>query len=167
MMKNPRGQQIESPLTSERVKPSKPFAVTGIDFAGPLYLKMGSDIHKACITLFTCTTTRAVHLELYTDMSTDKFLMALQRFVGRLDVPHTIYADNVRTFHAANVELSALWKQLSASKTRQFLAHNVTAWKFIDPRAACREDGGHYETLSAKVIGAVKTHRGTAEHHPG
>jgi len=136
MMKNPQGQQIEAPLPFDHVKPSWPFAVISVDFAGPLYIKVGSDMHKAYITLFTCATTRAVHLELCTDMSTDKFLMALQRFVGRRGLPHTIYTDNARTFHAANFEFSELWKQLSASKTHQFLAHNGIVWKFIASRAA-------------------------------
>ena len=69
-------------------------------------------------------------------MGTDKFPVALQRFVGRRGLPHTIYTDNARTFLAANSELSELWKQLSASKTHQFLAHNGIAWRFIAPRAA-------------------------------
>jgi hypothetical protein len=122
-MKNTQGQQIEAPLPSDRVKPSRPFAVTGIDFAIPLCINVGSDMRKACISLHIATT-RALHLELCTDMSTDKFLMALQRFVGSRDLPHTIYTDNAKTFHAANFELSELWKQLSASKTHQLLAHN-------------------------------------------
>ena len=133
VLKNPRGQQLEAPLPSDRVKSSRPFAVTGIDFAGQLYIKVGSDIHKKYITLFTCATNRAVHLELCTDMSTHKFLMALQRFVGRRGIPQTIYTDNVRTFLAANVELSALWKQLTASKIYQFLAHTGITLKFIAP----------------------------------
>jgi hypothetical protein len=124
MMKNPRCQQIEAPLSAVRVKPSSPFAVTGIDFAGPLCIKVGREMCKAYISLFTCTTTTAVHLELCTDMNTDKFLMALQRFAGRRGLTHTIYTDNAKTFHAAKYELSMLWKQLSASKTHQFLAHN-------------------------------------------
>jgi hypothetical protein len=150
MMKNPRGQQIEAPLPLDRVKPSKPFAVSGIDFAGPLYIKVGSDMQKAYILLFTCATTRAVHLELCTDMSTDKFLMALQRFVGRRGLPNTIYTDNARAFHAANFELSDLWKQLSATKTHQFLAHNGIVWKFIAPRAAWW--GGSWE----RMVGTMK-----------
>jgi hypothetical protein len=110
VIKNPRGQQIEAPIPSDRVKPSRPFAVTGIDFTGPLCIKVASDMHKAYITLFTCAATRAVHLELCTDMDTDKFLMALQRLVGRRGLPHTIYTDNARTFLAANFELLELWK---------------------------------------------------------
>jgi len=78
MAKNPGGHQIEAPLPADWVKPQKPFAVTGIDFVGPLYIKVGSNIRKSYIALFTCATTHAVHLELCTDMTTDKFLLAFQ-----------------------------------------------------------------------------------------
>jgi hypothetical protein len=62
------------------LNPQKPFRVTGIDFAGPLYFKVGSSIMKGYTALLTCATTRAVH---FTDMTTDMFLQAFQRFVGR------------------------------------------------------------------------------------
>jgi hypothetical protein len=35
-------------------------------------------------------------------MSTDKFLLALQRFVGRRGLPHIVYTDDAQTFHATN-----------------------------------------------------------------
>ena len=158
MMKNPRGQKIEAPLPSDHVKPSRPFAVTGIDFTGPLCIKVGSAMHKAYITLFICATTRAVRLELYTDMGMHKFVMALQRIVDRLGLPYTVYTNNVRTFHDANFELSELWKQFSAFKTHQFLAHNGIEWKFNAPQATWWE-------TSVNGFGTVKTHRGTSEHH--
>jgi hypothetical protein len=82
-------------------------------------------------------------------MSTDKFLMAVQRFVGRRGLPHTIHTD-MKKFHAANFELSELWKQLSASKSHQFLAYNGIVWKFVAPRAAWW--GGWWE----RMIGTVK-----------
>jgi hypothetical protein len=116
--------------------PKKPFAVTGIDFAGPLYIKVGSNMKQAYIALFTCATTRAVHLELCTDMTTDKFLLAFQRFVGRRGLSHIVYTDNAGTFHATNKHLALLWTSLSTAKTRQFLAQNNITWKFIAPRAA-------------------------------
>ena len=148
--KNSRGHQIEAPLPSDRVTPSKPFTITGIDFAGPVNIKVGRNEQKAYIALFTCATTRAIHLELCADMTTDTFLMALQRFSGRRSLPHTIYTDNAKTFHAANMELSALWQALSASKTQQFLAHNGVVWKFIAPRAAWW--GGWWE----RMVGTTK-----------
>ena len=106
MAKAHRGHQIEAPLPADRVTPYKPSAVTGIDFAGPLYIKVGSNMRKGYIALFTCATTRAVHLELYTDMTTDKFLLALQRLVGKRGLPHTVYTDKDQTFHATNKHLA-------------------------------------------------------------
>ena len=92
LKKNPRGKQIEAPLTADSVRPSRPFAVTGVDFADPLYVKVGREAQKAYIDLFACATTTAVYLELCTDMTTAKFLMALQRFIGRRGLPHTVYS---------------------------------------------------------------------------
>ncbi|GFS65453.1 integrase catalytic domain-containing protein, partial [Nephila pilipes] len=92
---------------------------------------------------FVCTRTteilqytRALHLELVSDLSTDKVLLALQQFVGRRGLPCTIYTDNATTFHAANKELIHLWKVITSGKIQQFYAHNGIHWKFIVPRAA-------------------------------
>jgi hypothetical protein len=71
--KNPFGREIAL-LPVERVTPLIPFMVTGIDFPGPLYSEVGSDTRKCCITPFACATTRAIHLELCMDMTTDKYL---------------------------------------------------------------------------------------------
>jgi hypothetical protein len=104
VINNRRGQQIEAPLPSDRVKPSKPFAVTGTDFAGPLYIRVGSNMRKSYVTLFTCATTPAVHLELCTDMNTDKFLMALQRFVKK--VSYHIQFTQTQREHSTQQSLS-------------------------------------------------------------
>ncbi|GFS82752.1 integrase catalytic domain-containing protein [Nephila pilipes] len=117
--------QIEGLLPSERVTPSVPFSTTGIDFAGPLYVRNKSPSDAAYIALFTCATTRALHIELVSDLSTDKFLLALLRFVGRRGLPCTINTDNATTFHAANKELILLWKVITSEKIQQFYAHNA------------------------------------------
>jgi hypothetical protein len=44
-------------------------------------------VRQALILLLTCATTRALHLELSSDMSVDKFLMALDRFISRRGLP--------------------------------------------------------------------------------
>ena len=112
------GYQIEAPLPADRVTPQKPFGVKGIGFAGSLYIKVGSNMRKGYTAVFTCVTTRAVHLELCSDMTTDKFLLAFQQFVGRRGLPHTVYTDNAQTFHATN------YGPLFAAKTHPFLAHH-------------------------------------------
>ena len=111
---------------------------------------MGSNTRKSYIALFTCATTRVAHLELCTDMTTDKFLLAFQRFVGRRGLQHTVYSDNAQTFHATNRHLSQLWTSLFAAKTHQFLAQNNITWKFIAPRAAWW--GGWWE----RIVGTTK-----------
>ena len=141
------GQEIEAPLPADRVTSHKPFAVSGIDFAGPLYSKAAK---KCYMVLFTCATTRALHLELSSDMTADRFLLALQRFIGRRGIPHTIYSDNARTFHAVNKELAELWLAVSAAKTQQYLSQQGIRWKFIAPRAAWW--GGWWE----RMVGSTK-----------
>jgi len=136
MAKAHRGHQIEDPFPADRVTPYTPFGVTGIDFAGPLYIKVGSNMRKGCNVLFTCATTREVHLELCTDMTTDKYLLVLQQFVGRRGLTHTVYTDNAQTFHATNKHLAQLWTCLFAAKTHESVAHHNISWKFIAPRAA-------------------------------
>ncbi|GFT42722.1 integrase catalytic domain-containing protein [Nephila pilipes] len=141
------GMQIEAPLPSERVVSSAPFTITGIDFAGPVNIRCLKPRDTAYIALFTCATTRALHIELVSDLTTDKFLLALQRFVGRRGLTNTIYTDNATTFHAANKELILLWQTLSSAKTQQYYAQNGITWRFIASRVAWW--GGWWERLIA------------------
>ena len=55
--------QPMAPLPEERVNPAVPFAVTGLDQAGPLYC-CDTPRRKYWVLLFTCAVVRAVHLEL-------------------------------------------------------------------------------------------------------
>jgi len=63
-------QQLMAELPSARVQPSRPFLTTGIDYAGPISLRLGTirikTIIKDYIAIFVCFTTRAVHVEVVT-----------------------------------------------------------------------------------------------------
>ncbi|PIC36583.1 hypothetical protein B9Z55_015517 [Caenorhabditis nigoni] len=76
------------------------FTHTGVDFLGPIITQRNSSAEqeKAYIALFTCATTRLVHLELVRNLSTDEFLLALSRFMNRRGYPKTITSDNAATF---------------------------------------------------------------------
>ncbi|KAJ8872961.1 hypothetical protein PR048_026577 [Dryococelus australis] len=82
-MHNQRLEETEATLQLNRVRPIRPFGVTGIDIAGPLFIIFGKQTKKSYIVLFTCATTRTIHLELVRDISTDRLLTAIQRFAGR------------------------------------------------------------------------------------
>jgi len=89
---------ITPDLPAERVSDDPPFTHVGIDFAGPLYVKDKSlNQSKVYVCLFTCCSTRAVHLELTNLLSAKSFLLAFRRFVGRRGLPSTIWSDNAKT----------------------------------------------------------------------
>lgn len=69
-----------------------PFGSTGVDFAGPLYIRYpgNKNTSKVWLCLFTCAVIRAVHLDLVPDMSTSAFLRCLKRFVARRGIPQRI-----------------------------------------------------------------------------
>ena len=54
----------------------------GVDFAGPLYVRASTsseNVDEKCyVCLFTCATTRAVHLELTRNLTVDSFLLAFR-----------------------------------------------------------------------------------------
>ena len=81
-------------LPSARVNPSPPFTETGIDYAGPIYLHQakgrGAETYKGYIALFVCLCTKAIHLEIVGDLTTESFLGALKRFISRRGRPAKI-----------------------------------------------------------------------------
>lgn len=93
---------LPPPLPAFRVQEAPPFSYTGVDFAGPLYVKTASnEFSKVWIVLFTCCVTRAIHLDLVTDLSTPAFIRSLKRFAARRGLPVKIVSDNGKTCKAA------------------------------------------------------------------
>ena len=111
-------------LPSVRVKSSPPFSTTGVDFAGPITLRRGHTRKptyvKAYVCVFVCLTTKAVHLELVSDLSTEAFLAALRRFVARRGCPYKILSDNGTNFVGANHELQKLYHHLETKVRERF-----------------------------------------------
>ena len=88
---------LPPPLPSFRVQESPPFMYTGVDFAGPLYIKAArSSPCKVWLCLFTCCVTRAVHLDLVTDLSTPAFIRSLKRFTAQRGIPMKMFSNNAR-----------------------------------------------------------------------
>ena len=147
----PFGQRM-APLPEDRIKPAPPFTNVGLDFAGPLYLKDSGD--KVYICLFTCAVTRAVHLELVCNMTTERFLLALRRMIARRGMCSIIWSDNAKTFKAANKELQQCWRVLESDQTQSALSEKKIQWKFIAEKAPWW--GGFYERLVKSVKTPLK-----------
>jgi len=61
-------------------------------------------VNKVYIALFTCAATRAVHLQLVPNLSTEIFVRALAPFKGRRRTPVLIVSDNGKTFKDSRVQ---------------------------------------------------------------
>ena len=142
----PLSQPGPPPLPKERVNYVKPFWATGVDFTGAISITNPTDVsapaEKAYVCLFTCTVTRAVHLELCNSLSSHEFLLALRRFCARFGVPAVIISDNGTNFRSAERFLVDISKEPEVISHLQ--THNIT-WKFITPRSPW--SGGFYERL--------------------
>ena len=124
---------ITPPLPRFRLHEAPPFTVTGVDFTGTLHYKTtAAQVSKAYICLFTCAVTRAIHLELVTDMTTDSFLRAFRRFVGRCSLPRHMVSDNGSTFVAGAEEIDKLCRD---SNVNSYLTSFNVQWSFIPKRA--------------------------------
>jgi len=101
-------------LPSTRVQSSRPFLTTGVDYAGPISLRLGpprsKTITKCYIAIFVCFVTKAFHIEVVTSLSTEAFLAALRRFIAHRGKPRTICSDNRTNFQGAANELHAIYK---------------------------------------------------------
>jgi len=105
-------QQPMGQLPKQRVTPSKPFSITGVDFARPMQVKTGLRkivLVKAYIAIFVCMTVKAVHLEeMVLDLTADAFLAALDRFIARRGLPLKIFSDCGTNFVGASKQLRFL-----------------------------------------------------------
>ena len=97
-----------SPLPEICTGECEPFAITGIDFTRAMYVRKFNTEAKVYICLFTCTTIRAIHLKIVTDLSVEAFLLAFQRFASRRCLPEILVSDNASTYMAAAEELTKL-----------------------------------------------------------
>ena len=121
------------PLPSFRVMEARPFAHTGVDFAGPLYVKKVDSLNsKTRICLYTCCVTRAIHLELVPNFSTEAFIRSMRRFAARRGLPTRRISDNSKTFKGAAKEI---WSIFTHQDVRSHLSSIGVKWEFNLPKA--------------------------------
>ena len=138
-----------------RVSESKPFSRVGLDYLGPLHIKTENGSSKVWICLFTCLVTRAIHLELVCDMSTDEFLMCFKRFISIRGTPSEIISDNAMQFRTASDILGRVWGQIhKEEEIASYISNKGIKWKFNVELAPWM--GGFYERLIALVKRSMK-----------
>lgn len=130
--------QLMGDLPKARVTPSRAFLHSGVDFAGPFIILTskgrGKKTQKAYISLFVCMSTKAVHLELVGDLTSEAFIAAFKRFVARRGKCKDIWSDQGRNFVGADKELRTAWKEANLvfdGEISNKLALEGTQWHYI------------------------------------
>ena len=171
---NPVRLKVQTaPLPRDRLMQCTPFEVVGVDFTGPLYVYQGAPkekfdpqlkrkvlsydgvpCNKMYIGLYTCAVTRAVHLELVWDLTTESFVRSFRRFVSRRGMCRVIYSDNAKTFEKAEKDLKFYLELMSGKQFQSYISEHNIQWKFI---LQCSPWwGGFYERLMKSIKSPLK-----------
>ena len=113
-----------------------------------MYVQDRGHENKVYVCLFTCAVSRAVHLEIVTDLSVATFLQAFRRFSSRKSLPKILISVNASAYMAAAEELQSLFKSTLLTETLNSIG---ITWKFIPKRAPW------YRGFWERLIGLTKT----------
>ncbi len=111
---------LPPPLPEFRASETRPFQTTGVDYAGPRST-------KAWMILYTCYSTRAVHLDLVQDMTAETFMRSFRRFTARRGTPARMISDNAKTFKTASVSISSICER---PEVKKFFSTVQVQWQF-------------------------------------
>lgn len=146
--KDATAKQKMAPLVENRVNVERPFTHVSLDYCGPFEVKRYAgrckSMMKVYVAVFICMSTRAIHLQMVTDLTTEAFLDAFQGFIARRGCCKSITSDNATNFLGAKGKLDkvlAEWQK--CIKLESFLKHKVK-WNFIMPRSP--HQGGSHES---------------------
>lgn len=152
--------QLMGSLPSDRTKILiKPFTNCGVDLCGPVWVKVSGERHirakKGYIVLFICFATKAVHIEIVSDLTAEAFYAAFKRLIARVGNVKRLYYDNgtnfVGTKNILNLESETAIKKYNEDIHNKLLSHNT---QFIFNPPAAPWFGGLWE----RHVGSIKHH---------
>ncbi|XP_035986796.1 uncharacterized protein LOC118560149 [Fundulus heteroclitus] len=144
------GQQMAD-LPEERVVPDlPPFTNVGGDYFWPIDVKRGRSIVKRYGVVFTCMTSRAVHLEVAYSLDTDPCINALRRFISRRGQVSHMRSDNGTNFLGAERELREALASLNNGRIEKAMAHKGIKWSFNPP------SGSHCGRVWERLIRMIR-----------
>jgi hypothetical protein len=136
-------------LPHSRVAPFPPFTFVGLDNFGPLFVRDDEAWpEKRWVSLFTCLTTRAVHLEMVQTQSAEHFVSALRRLIAVRGLPKTVVCDNASQFKC----LAEVFKD-----------QRIKSVKFDFIPAFAPWQGGVYERMVQSVKSVLRKTLGKAK----
>ncbi|XP_018395620.1 PREDICTED: uncharacterized protein LOC108774103 [Cyphomyrmex costatus] len=130
-------------LPRERFQSSRSFVNVGIDFCGPFFIKerklYNRNKVKIYVAVFICLASKAIHLEVVSDLTIEAFCASLKRFFCHREKSHLLLSDNATNFVGASNHLRELYDFIKSESFNQdiskWLSNQEVSWKFIPPRS--------------------------------
>lgn len=141
--------QKMSDLPPERLSVSPPFTYTGLDVFGPWTVvarrtRGGQALSKRWAVLFTCMSTRAVHIEVIMSMDSSSCINALRRFFAIRGPAKQLHSDCGTNFVGACNELE-FHKVIKETKVQRYINNEGCTWVFNPPHSS--HMGGAWERM--------------------
>ncbi|KAL6479864.1 hypothetical protein MHYP_G00108970 [Metynnis hypsauchen] len=134
--RRPTETQKMADLPADRVNPSPPFSYCGMDCFGPFHTKQGRKECKRYGLIFTCLSSRAVHIEMLEDVTTDAFINALRCFIAIRGAVRQIRSDQGTNFVGAKNELTKTLKEVDKDRLTAYLAEKQCDFTMNVPDAS-------------------------------
>ena len=149
-------------LPSDRLTPDEPpFSRVGMDYFGPFNVKRGRVTVKRYGVIYTCLSSRAVHLEIAYSIETDSCIHAIRRFIARRGVVKSIISDNGTNLVGANRELKEEILKWNKAQFNDMLAQRGISWEFNPGWFKLRRSLGAFDSIS-EIGSLLPTPRGNS-----
>ncbi|XP_046560573.1 uncharacterized protein LOC124269595 [Haliotis rubra] len=126
-----------------------PFMRVGVDFFGPFAAKRGRSNVKRYGVVFTCLASRAIHLEVASQLDTSSCINAIRRFIARRGCPKKIWSDNGTNFIGSKRELNEAVESWNLHQIQQEMLQKGIMWEFNPPMGS--HFGGAWERMIRTV----------------
>lgn len=142
-------------LPAERIEVSPPFTNVGFDVFGPWPIQTrktrgGIANSKRWGLVFTCLSSRAVHIEILESMDTSSFICALRRFFALRGPASLLRFDRGTNFVGGKSELDDAMREMDQCRLEKYVKDQGCEWLFNPPHAS--HIGGVWE----RQIGTIR-----------
>lgn len=135
-------------LLVHRISQLKPFSSASVDYASPFDIALGGGrgvrTYKGYVCVFVCTATKAIHLELASELTSEAYLACLRRFMARRGRCFRLVSDQGANFVGASGLLKDLMSQATQTEHLEFV--------FNPPGSP------HFSGLAEAGVKSMKTH---------
>ena len=154
-LRGPPLEQRMADLPADRIEVTPPFTNVGFDVFGPWSIQTrktrgGASSSKRWGLVFTCLSSRAVHIETLESMDTSSFICALRRFFAFRGPALLLRCDRGTNFVGGKSELDDAMREMDQHRVAKYVKGQGCEWLFNPPHAS------HFGGVWERQIGTIR-----------